>query len=132
MWSFSGKLLYRNPKERFVQFLWRPRPPSLLSAEKEQEVAKNLRKYSKKYEVEDEEAGQATSAAEVERRRELMEQWRGWCAEWRRLAEQEVDMRKFLRGGEASDGEEEYASEEVEVEEIIDIQEEIMAFEQLD
>jgi len=47
-----------------------------VSPEKEAEIAKNLRKYSKKYEAEDEVAGAALSQAEVERRMAVMEQWR--------------------------------------------------------
>lgn len=132
VWSFQGKLLYQTPRDRFLQFLWRPRPPSLLPHEKEQEVVKNLRKYSKKYEVEDEEAGLALSAAEVEKRRAVLEEWRSWQSEWRKLNEEESNIRVSLRGGEASDDEEDYKAEEVEVEEIIDIQEEVMNFESLD
>ncbi|KAL1210408.1 Eukaryotic translation initiation factor 3 subunit B [Cardamine amara subsp. amara] len=49
IWSLNGKLLYRTLKEQFFQFAWRPRPPSLLSEQKEEEVAKNLKKYSEKY-----------------------------------------------------------------------------------
>lgn len=35
VWSFQGRLLHRSPRtmEKFCQFLWRPRPPSLLSEE---------------------------------------------------------------------------------------------------
>ncbi|CAI5518545.1 unnamed protein product [Closterium sp. Naga37s-1] len=127
IWSFSGRLLYQLPRDRFMQFLWRPRPPSLLPAEKEAEVSKNLRKYSRKYEVEDEEAGAASSAAEVERRRMVLDEWRQWQAEWRHIDEQEEKLRAAIRGGVKE--EEEYKAEEVEVEEIIDIQEEIERFE---
>lgn len=35
------------------QFLWRPRPPSQLSKEQEEDLVKNLKKYSKKYDEED-------------------------------------------------------------------------------
>ena len=33
VWSFQGRLLYRNPNkfEKICQFLWRPRPPTLLT-----------------------------------------------------------------------------------------------------
>ena len=33
VWSFQGRLLYRNPVQvdKFCQLLWRPRPPSLLT-----------------------------------------------------------------------------------------------------
>ncbi|KAJ1382255.1 Translation initiation factor, beta propellor-like domain [Sesbania bispinosa] len=56
IWSFNGKHLYRILKDHFFQFLWRPRPPSFLTPEKEEEIAKNLKKYSKKYEAEDQDA----------------------------------------------------------------------------
>ena len=44
----------RVMRDRFYQFSWRPRPPSLLSPEKVKEIARNLRKYSEKYAKEDE------------------------------------------------------------------------------
>lgn len=117
-----------------VQFLWRPRPPSLISPEKEGEIAKSLRKYSKKYEAEDEVAGAALSQAEVERRLAVMEQWRAYVASWRRAEEEEKPLRIALlkEGGMEEEEEEEYKAEEVEVEEIIDIQEEVMGFEKSD
>lgn len=33
LWTFQGRLLQKNNKDRFCQLLWRPRPPTLLSAE---------------------------------------------------------------------------------------------------
>lgn len=47
MWSFNGKLLYSLPRDRFQQLSWRPRVPSLLTKEKEEEIKKNLKEYSK-------------------------------------------------------------------------------------
>lgn len=40
-------------RDRFYQFSWRPRPPSLLSEADLKEIARNLRKYSEKYAKED-------------------------------------------------------------------------------
>lgn len=33
LWTFQGRLLQKNNKDRFCQLLWRPRPPTLLSVE---------------------------------------------------------------------------------------------------
>ncbi|MEQ2181025.1 translation initiation factor eIF-3b like protein [Goodea atripinnis] len=33
LWTFQGRLLQKNNKDRFCQLLWRPRPPTLLSAD---------------------------------------------------------------------------------------------------
>lgn len=40
-------------RDRFYQFSWRPRPPSLLSEADLKEIARSLRKYSEKYAKED-------------------------------------------------------------------------------
>jgi hypothetical protein len=46
-------LCCRVMRDRFYQFSWRPRPPSLLSEAQLKEIARNLRKYSEKYAKED-------------------------------------------------------------------------------
>ena len=43
VWSFNGQLLYRLPRDRFFQFLWRPRPPCMLSDDQQKEVRLVLR-----------------------------------------------------------------------------------------
>eukprot|EP00249_Psilotum_nudum_P011425 c23165_g1_i2 orf=444-2627(-) len=128
IWSFNGKLIYRLPRDRFFQFLWRPRPPSLLSPEKEEEIFKNLRKYSRKYEIDDAESSLALSAADMENRRRVQDEWKSWLAKWKQLHEEESRHRLELRDGEPSDEEEEFEAEEVEVEEILNIEEEIVSF----
>ncbi|XP_023007597.1 eukaryotic translation initiation factor 3 subunit B-like isoform X1 [Cucurbita maxima] len=127
IWSFNGKLLYRVLKDHFFQFAWRPRPPSLLSAEKEEEIAKNLKKYSKKYEAEDQDVSMLLSEQDREKRRMLKEEWEKWVNEWKKLHEEEKQLRQKLRDGEASDEEEEYEAKEVEVEEVLDVSEEILS-----
>ncbi|XP_031473083.1 eukaryotic translation initiation factor 3 subunit B-like [Nymphaea colorata] len=128
IWSFHGKLLYRIPRDHFYQFLWRPRPPSLLPPEKEEEIARNLKKYSKKYEAEDQDVSLLLSEQDREKRRLLQEEWDGWVKEWKERHEEEKVYRQELRDGEASDEEEEYEAKEVEVEEILDVTEEVVSF----
>ncbi|XP_009595023.1 eukaryotic translation initiation factor 3 subunit B-like [Nicotiana tabacum] len=130
IWSFNGKLLYRILKDHFFQYLWRPRPPSFLSKEKEEEIAKNLKRYSKKYEAEDQDVSLQLSEQDREKRKKLKEEWEAWINEWKRLHEEEKMERQKLRDGEASDEEEEYEAKEVEVEEIINVTEEIIPFEE--
>uniref|UniRef100_A0A0D6QWQ8 Eukaryotic translation initiation factor 3 subunit B n=1 Tax=Araucaria cunninghamii TaxID=56994 RepID=A0A0D6QWQ8_ARACU len=125
IWSFNGKLLYRIPRDHFYQLLWRPRPPSLLSPEKEEEISKNLKKYSKKYEAEDQDVSLLLSEQDREKRKKMQDEWLGWVNEWKRLREEEKLLRQELRDGEPSDEEEEYEAEEVELEEVLDVAEEI-------
>ncbi|KAJ9184120.1 hypothetical protein P3X46_007892 [Hevea brasiliensis] len=129
IWSFNGKLLYRILKDHFFQFLWRPRPPSFLTPEKEEEIANNLKKYSKKYEAEDQDVSLQLSEQDREKRRMLKDEWDKWVNEWKRLLEEEKLERQKLRDGEASDEEEEYEAKEIEVEELLDVSEEVLSFE---
>ncbi|XP_065850558.1 eukaryotic translation initiation factor 3 subunit B-like [Euphorbia lathyris] len=129
IWSFNGKPLYRTLKDHFFQFLWRPRPPSFLSPEKEEEIANNLKKYSKKYEAEDQDVSLQLSEQDREKRRMLKDEWEKWVNEWRKLHEEEKSERQNLRDGEASDEEEEYEAKEVEVEELLDVSEETLSIE---
>lgn len=130
IWSFNGKHLYRILKDHFFQFLWRPRPASFLTAEKEEEIAKNLKKYSKKYEAEDQDVSLLLSEQEREKRRVLKEDWDKWANEWKLLHEEEKLERENLRDGEASDEEEEYEAKDIEVEEIVDVTKEILQVEE--
>ncbi|KMZ67384.1 putative Eukaryotic translation initiation factor 3 subunit [Zostera marina] len=126
IWAFNGKLLYRILKDNFYQFLWRPRPPSLLTSEKEEEIAKNLKKYSKKYEAEDQDVSLLLSEQDREKRKALHEEWSRWTKQWKQIVDEEKSHRQMLRDGEASDEEEEYEAKEVEVEEVIDVKEEVI------
>ncbi|KAL3690224.1 hypothetical protein R1sor_016533 [Riccia sorocarpa] len=128
IWSFHGKLLYRLPRDKFFQFLWRPRPPSLLAAEDEAEISKNLRKYSKKYEIEDAEQYNLSSAQDLEHRRKLIDEWKSWVARWKQMHEEEKAFREDLRDGEPSEDEEDLETEEVEVEEIMKVEEEVISY----
>lgn len=47
-------MVYSTQRDKLYQFSWRPRMPSLLPPEKEVEIAKNLKQYSKRYDEEDE------------------------------------------------------------------------------
>lgn len=55
IWTFQGQQLFHVTKDKFYQLLWRPRPPTLLSAEKQKELKKSLRDYSLKYKMQDRE-----------------------------------------------------------------------------
>ena len=108
--------------------MWRPCPPSFLSPEKEEEIAKNLKKYSKKYEAEDQDVSMLLSEQDREKRKMLKDEWERWVNDWKRWHEEEEAERQRLRDGEASDEEEEYLAKEVEVEELLDVSEEVLSF----
>ncbi|KAK7206506.1 eukaryotic translation initiation factor 3 subunit B [Myxozyma melibiosi] len=78
VWDLKGTLVREEHLERFKQFLWRPRPPTLLSKEQMREVRKNLREYSKVFEQEDLAEESQASKELIAQRIRLLEEWRAW------------------------------------------------------
>eukprot|EP00697_Spironema_sp_BW2_P013681 gnl/Spiro4/3900_TR1931_c0_g1_i1.p1 gnl/Spiro4/3900_TR1931_c0_g1~~gnl/Spiro4/3900_TR1931_c0_g1_i1.p1 ORF type:complete len:663 (+),score=182.49 gnl/Spiro4/3900_TR1931_c0_g1_i1:74-2062(+) len=108
IWNFQGKLIHRIMKERFFMILWRPRPPSLLSAAQEEHIRKNFKTvYEPKYKEMDrrERFSRRTEAREL--RTKMEKDFNEYLA---RMAEQhrlERPRRLQLRGGAESDTEDE-------------------------
>lgn len=124
VWSFNGKLLYKLSRDRFFQFLWRPRLPSLLSEEQEAEIVKNLRTYSKKYDAQDDELMKEQNQTNQAGRQALLDEYRAWQREAHAILESQREEREALIGHME---EEDVDMEEVDIEEIIDITEEIIS-----
>ncbi|KAI9832407.1 MAG: Translation initiation factor 3 subunit b [Sarea resinae] len=130
LYDFKGTQLREEHIERFKQFLWRPRPPTLLSKEQQKQIRKNLREYSKIFEEEDQYEADTANLAIVELRRRLLNEWLAW----RERTEEELRAERRERGlpeetiDEAQAAEDEDEGEMVEeiVEEIVDETEEII------
>src|ERR1700709_2451632 len=80
LYDFKGEQLREEPVEKFKQWLWRPRPPTLLSKEEQKLIRKNLREYSKVFDQEDADRGASADLAVVEHRRRLLDEWLAWRA----------------------------------------------------
>lgn len=97
MWSFQGKILKRTMLKNFVQFLWRPRPPSLLSEEKQKEIKKNLKKYYAQFESKDRLRMTRASKELLEKRAQLREQFMEYrnkrIAEWEAQKSRRLQLR---------------------------------------
>lgn len=124
MWSFSGQLLYKLPRDRCFQFAWRPRPPSLLPAEREREVAKTLRQYSKRYDEEDEALLAAADSEVVAERERLAAEWRDWLATKAAWVAEQREGEKALLGARWREEASQYVLQEVEVAAVVDMKEE--------
>lgn len=81
LYTFSGALLSENPTEKFKQFLWRPRPPTLLSKEEQKAVRRNLREYSREFEEEDKYAVDIANTQIVAERQRLLNEWYAWVGD---------------------------------------------------
>ena len=103
IWSFQGKILKRAPTERFCQFLWRSRPPTLLSQKMIKDVKKNLKKYSVEFDTIDRIRGNKKSSEVLQKRREKFEEFHSLRS--RKIAQYESEKaeRIALRGGVDTD-----------------------------
>lgn len=137
IYDFKGETLREEPVEKFKQFAWRPRPPSMLSKDEQKQVRKNLREYSRVFEQEDAERGASADLAVVEARRNMLADWHQWREEIEaEVAEEraalglppdpaEAVLERMGLAKLAADGEEERVVEEL-VEEVLEETEEVV------
>lgn len=78
LFDFKGAPLRDEHIERFKQFLWRPRPPTLLPKEDIKEVRKNLREYSRQFDEEDAFESESANKEIIEARKRLLDEWFAW------------------------------------------------------
>ncbi|KAG4217573.1 hypothetical protein PC116_g33947 [Phytophthora cactorum] len=123
VYDFKGELLREEHVDKFRQWLWRPRPPTLLSKDEQKQIRKNLREYSKIFEQEDAERGASADLAVVEARRRLLDEWLGWRAS----VEAEIEEERLARGLPKHPVEAEAKAPETgEEQEIVEIVEEVL------
>uniref|UniRef100_A0A8C2E1D1 Eukaryotic translation initiation factor 3 subunit B n=1 Tax=Cyprinus carpio TaxID=7962 RepID=A0A8C2E1D1_CYPCA len=103
LWTFQGRLLQKNNKERFCQLLWRPRPPSLLTQEQIKLIKKDLKKYSKIFEQKDRLSQSKASKELVDKRRTMMEDYRKYRERAMDMYNEQRPLRLELRGGVDTD-----------------------------
>ncbi|KAG8733657.1 Translation initiation factor 3 subunit b [Ceratobasidium sp. 414] len=78
LWDFKGQEMIKVPAEKFKQFLWRPRPRTLLSRQQQKEIKKNLKEYSRTFdEIDAAEESHADKELVAQRRRSL-DEWNAW------------------------------------------------------
>lgn len=78
IWDFRGQELTKQIQDRFKQFIWRPRPPTLLSKEQQKKIRRNLREYSRTFDEEDAAEESNVSAELVALRKRLVDEWNAW------------------------------------------------------
>ena len=78
IWDFRGQEVKKHLLDAFKQFLWRPRPPSLLTKDQKRQVRKNLREYSRAFDEEDAAEESNVSAELIALRKRLVVEWNAW------------------------------------------------------
>ncbi len=104
MWSFQGRILKRYQVDRFCQFLWRPRPPTLLAKKQIQKIKKNLKtEYSPAFDVEDKFLTTKVSEELVQKRRDMFQKFDEWRKAKMEVYKERKEQRIELRGGVDTD-----------------------------
>uniref|UniRef100_A0A8C7MKJ4 Eukaryotic translation initiation factor 3 subunit B n=3 Tax=Salmoninae TaxID=504568 RepID=A0A8C7MKJ4_ONCKI len=103
LWTFQGRLLQKNNKDRFCQLLWRPRPATLLTQDSIKVIKKDLKKYSKIFEQKDRLSQSKASRELVDKRRSMMEDYRTYREAALQQHHEQKIARLQLRGGVDTD-----------------------------
>lgn len=130
MYTLSGDLLREEHIEKFKQFLWRPRPPTLLSRDEQKSIRKNLRDYSKDFEEQDRIEEDKEKGAIVEERRRMLSEWKAWREKVQEEMKEEradLGLKEEAEEEEEKDGKAEKKVVEEIVEEVLDEVEEIVS-----
>ncbi|XP_045448448.1 eukaryotic translation initiation factor 3 subunit B [Melitaea cinxia] len=100
LWSFQGKIIRRVNKEGFAQFLWRPRPPTLLSEKQQKDIKKNLKKYYSQFESKDRMRSSKASKELVAKRTEQMKKYIEYremkTREWAEQKPRRLELRNYV------------------------------------
>ncbi|EDO38554.1 predicted protein, partial [Nematostella vectensis] len=131
IWSFQGKLLQRHALDQFCQFLWRPRPATLLDEDAIKKLKKDIKKYQRTFEIKDRMSQSRASKELIERRRRKMKEFEGYRQKKSNEFIQQKKQRLELRNGLDTDDFESETAQEIDEEvveffvkeEIIDVEE---------
>ena len=127
VWSFLGQQLYKVNRDRFFQFLWRPRMPLDLGKDKENEIQKNLKKYSKRFEAEDESLKSQADVEKMEERKNMETEWADFLESKKKVFEEiREEHEALVRLSGYVESEQSAQTEEIEVEEVVSVKEEKM------
>jgi translation initiation factor 3 subunit B len=118
IWDFRGQEITKHIQDRFKQFIWRPRPPTLLGKDKQKQVRKNLREYSRAFDEEDAAEESSVSAELIALRKRLVDEWNAWRA----LCKRDSDEDGIFK----AHGNEEKEEIEVWIDEVIEQTEEVV------
>eukprot|EP00620_Florenciella_sp_RCC1587_P020538 CAMPEP_0182569664 /NCGR_PEP_ID=MMETSP1324-20130603/10225_1 /TAXON_ID=236786 /ORGANISM="Florenciella sp., Strain RCC1587" /LENGTH=688 /DNA_ID=CAMNT_0024783967 /DNA_START=44 /DNA_END=2110 /DNA_ORIENTATION=- len=118
--TFQGEDFFEKQTEKFYQFMWRPRPPSLLDADAKKKVIKNLRKYERKFERADKEKAKRRHLLSMRTQWDLRDEHRQLLADRKAEFDALKAERVRLRDGFDEDDDSNYVITETYLEEVLD------------
>eukprot|EP00033_Pygsuia_biforma_P000725 GCRY01000848.1.p1 GENE.GCRY01000848.1~~GCRY01000848.1.p1 ORF type:complete len:651 (+),score=100.15 GCRY01000848.1:147-2099(+) len=94
IWSAVGQPLFRENADKLAQFIWRPRPPTLLSKEQQKKIKSDLKKLSEKYAMQDRVLSDSVASGLLAKRQSLRQEYYEWRN--KRLAVVESERQEYL------------------------------------
>lgn len=96
LFEFTGTMLRDESIDQFKEFLWRPRPASLLNAADRKKVRKNLREYSAQFDEADAMEADAATREAILLRRSQLEEWRSYRSKYANNGEEKNEVQAEL------------------------------------
>eukprot|EP00435_Cladocopium_sp_Y103_P015544 s4125_g3.t2 len=126
IWTFQGRVLHRQQKEKLWQISWRPHPPCLLTPAKQSSIRKNVKAYSKKYDHLDDQAKEAARNAFKNERESKMRHFKDVLARLDDYKFQRSEENGWAEAVERHLGEQGWEPMEVKTQEVIEVVEDEM------
>merc|ERR1711918_185083 len=124
VWSVLGKKIHSIRKDQFWQFMWRPRPKSLLTREEGASILKDWKSWKQTFDQKDIKAREFASDEERQERLRLLQEYAVQMATWKKVHLRQAELRHELRGY-TTDEEEESVEVSERTEVLIDTHEEV-------
>lgn len=125
IWTFQGKCLLRTKKSSFCQLVFRPHPKSLFSDEEKINIRKNLKDYSKNFDIIDEKAKTAKKNAIISERKAVETKFNEKMEETAQLFQAFEEYEQYKKDWEAFENQFEWEEKTTVIEQVISIKQEI-------
>mmetsp|Transcript_67936 Transcript_67936/g.147975 ORF Transcript_67936/g.147975 Transcript_67936/m.147975 type:complete len:709 (-) Transcript_67936:76-2202(-) len=127
VWTFQGRLLHRAQKEKLFQVSWRPHPPSMLSPERQKDIRKNIKTFSKRYDALDDQLKEAARSAFREERQQKTSEFQSVLDRLEEFKDQRMEENGWGEAWEKLQEDQGWVKNQVTHEEDLDITEELIS-----
>jgi translation initiation factor 3 subunit B len=126
IWDVKGDLISRLSLPRITNFMWRPRPQSLLSKDTLKTIKKNLKSISQEYEAQDAKADASLSQTKGDLRKRLWDEWNAFRASANETFVARTALRDSILNKKSNEEQTEQVQIDEWIEEVLEENEEII------
>jgi len=127
IYTFQGRCLFKQQKEKLWQISWRPHPPSLLSASHQAKIRKDIKTFSKKYDALDDQAKEIARTAFREERDKKTSVFKNVLARLQEFKDEEMEDSGWDEAWSTHLESQGWENHEQTLEEELDVQEELIS-----